>query len=875
MLRSSMLLVAALAPLLPAGPAHAGRRAAPTASIVADLDGDTSPDRIDLSVSGYLELHPSRGRAPASVEVGAFARGTTLTAGGSGEGRWIVIAGTSAGGQREGVVIRWARGGATPEIRWRGAIGPVGIDGEYALAVAATPSGVVRYQTRADARRCDGGPAQLFAEGWDDATRAFRRIRSDIALPADTPTITAAAASSTTPRASVSFAAELASTRPGAVDARGLGPAPELDDGEPGTVWYEGTGSDGRGEFVTFAPRLDGAAPRAIVIVPGDVTAPATTNRVTRLAALSATGVAWIDVPNAGAPADAFVAELPASFSGCVTIAIAATRPGAGGRAGAGTTGIADLAVLGDLDLATGGAVPALLDRVVAGARDAGPAGKLLARRAGAHADIAARLLAVLPNDRAAALRLLRVLIAMGTAPAASTVAAHADLLDGADLQAGIRLIGERSTDGALAVARLVPTSSAATAAAALTWLGDLGARGAPALATLLVGADGPPAREAALAAALSRRSVDDVLALAAPKRSAYWQALVLAGRRADAAAQARARAALVAALGGAASYPARAWQARGLAAFGDAAALAALAAWRTATATSAETIAIDTMVAADLAANSTPAADAALRAALRHADPGVRIAALAGLARRRDRGDLAPPASGGASTSPAAAADAVDRLIGGTLAGDRWTDVRIAAADALAARCDKPEPRALLTSQLGRDATAEVRIAALVALAACADPGAGTGALLLATARDATQPVKVRLRAVELVPTLADPALEAPLADALAGWRQRAMDDGAAMALATRAVAAIAALRGPRAGALLIDALGDGAATELVAAAAAGLGALGPACPSAAVPLLRDLATAGSPDVALAARTALPRCGATPAPPVDAAPLD
>ncbi len=860
MLRSTFAV--AFFGVLLAGRAFAATPAAITARTAADVDGDGADDRVELTAAGKLRIELSHGRAPAAVDVGAFATGAVVEVGGQGEVRWIVVAGTSAGGAREAILLRWARGAATLDIRWRGAVGPVGLDGEYAQAVTATANGVLRYQVRADVRRCDGGPTRLFAEGWDDATRTFRRIRSDIALPDGTATITARADASA-PRTSVSFAADMASTRTGAADAGGLGPARELDDGEPGTVWYEGTGSDGRGEFVTFAARLDGAMPRALVIVPGDVTAPATTNRVTRLAVMSATAAVWIDVPTGGAPTAAYVATLPSTFSGCVTVAIAATQPGAGGRIGAGTTGIADLAVLGDLDLTPGGALPALIDRVVEGTGDADVAAKLLGRRPTAQVAIAARLDTLAPSAHAPRLRLVRILIAMASSDAATTVAAHIDEVAGADLAAAIALIGQRSPDGALAVARLAATGSDETAAAALTWLGGLGSRGGPALATLLVGETWPLAREAALARALSRRSLDELLAMAAPTRAAYWHALATTAQHADAAGQARVLPSLVAALTQPASYPARAWQVRGLAAFGDDAALAALARWRTTAAAGAETIAIATMAASELASNPHPAAATALRADTADADPGVRMAALAGLARRRDRELPSAPDGGWTTTSPGAAADAIDRLISGALADDRWTDVRIAAADALAARCDQPGPRAQLAARLGNDPTVEVRLAALVALAGCG--AAGTGTLLMATARDATQLVKVRLRAIDLVPALGDPALEASLADALAGWRRVAADDGAALALATRAVAAVAALRGPRAGDVLVDALTDGAATELVAAAAAGLGTLGPACPTSALPLLRDLATSGAPDVALAARTALPRCGAAP----------
>jgi hypothetical protein len=858
--------------IAPATGARAEASAGVVASARADLDGDRRDDLVTLGADGMLRV-TSRGDRAVEVALGAFAEARVEVTGSSP--RFIVVAGRTTGGVQEGVLLRWLPGAGKPalELRWRGALGPVGLDGEYAQDVSATPAGALRFQTRADIRRCDGQPARLFVEGWDDAQGSFRKVRGNVALPVGTPTITATLADASVATSSVSFRAAVASTGLGARDAGALAPPSELDDGDPTTAWREGTGSDGRGEFITFQPRLEGAEARALVIVPG---ATASAARVTRLAVVGAGGAAaWIDVPTAGDPTQAYLATLPAPIAGCVTVLIAATQPATGDKVGSGTTAIADLAILGEPDLTPGGALPALIERVVAGGSDATAAATALARRPAALAPIAARVETLASSDaeadRAATLRLLRVVLAgaAGAPDAAALLRAHLDRLAGAELAGALDAIATSAGGpGAIASVVVQPDADPDTVIGALTWLKSHSGTAA-ALLSLLDGAALPDALETDLSTALARTPLDELLAARAEARLAWWRALALAGAGPDVTGAQRAALIelLVSALAQPASYPIRAWQARGVAALGDAAAVATLVRVLAALPSGAERAALETMVAEALGRNRSSHGLAALREAIASPDAGVRLAAIDALRTLRDDGAGAPAPGGPWTTTDASAsADAIDRLIGGPLAADAWTDVRQRAAEALAPRCQHPDPAARLTERALEDTADAVRTAALAALVGCRAPGIGP--LLLRVATDTAAPLRARTSAIGLIPALGDHTLHAPLSKAFAGWRRGALDLADALPLAVRAAASIGKLGAPGAGDVLIDALADGAVPELVAAAALGLGELGPACPARALPLLEQLTTSGSAEIATAAREAVRRIKAPPAMP-------
>jgi HEAT repeat protein len=95
-----------------------------------------------------------------------------------------------------------------------------------------------------------------------------------------------------------------------------------------------------------------------------------------------------------------------------------------------------------------------------------------------------------------------------------------------------------------------------------------------------------------------------------------------------------------------------------------------------------------------------------------------------------------------------------------------------------------------------------------------------------------------------------------------LPAWRGAALESEDALALAQNAAYALGKLAPPGAADALLDALEDTAYPEIVAAAATGLGLMGPACPRTAIPKLRLLAHSDERQVQAAAARAAAVCG-------------
>ena len=146
------------------------------------------------------------------------------------------------------------RSGPSWQIAWRGEVGGVGLDAEYAVEVAGTPAGVLRYQTRPGVRRCDGKPAYLFPEGFDGS--AFRRRKPPVDIPADAAVLTAKADADKI-AAPMMYSAKWASIEAGADDAGSLAKPTELDDGRADTAWH--LAADPEGQFFTFEARQERA----------------------------------------------------------------------------------------------------------------------------------------------------------------------------------------------------------------------------------------------------------------------------------------------------------------------------------------------------------------------------------------------------------------------------------------------------------------------------------------------------------------------------------------------------------------------------------------------------------------------------------------
>jgi hypothetical protein len=820
-------------------------------AVQVDLDGDGAIDRLE--------------RAGDALVVTTAHGATRVALGGAigqlaGGGRLIVAEVTGSAG-REAVIVGW-RGGA-PVVAWRGPVGPVGADGDYAIAVEASAAGVVRVQRRAGIDRCDGAAAQLFAEGWDAAQQRFRPILPAIGVDPHAPVITATATAPTgAPARSAVFHATAASSMAGASDASELTAPRALDDGDPATRWREDRGGDGRGEFFTFRAGLAGTTAVGLRIVPGSATDPATrgTNRIARLAVVAGHDAYWIDVPEVRGAADqALWATLPPIAGGCVTVIVAAVHRGAGAPAGGGETVIGDLAVLGAIDVAPGGAVTALAAAVAAGGADGATAARELGRRG---ADGTQALLARLATTtEVASRRRLLAALATGGDPAAAAalgVAITRGELRGVDAATAAHALAGLGADGARALAAIATQATDDdTRAIAITGLGVIAAPapGHEVALDALVGLAGAPTRavRAAVIDALVQHGAPALLARAAATGAPdlWWAAARAATAPADLAAV---RAGLRAALTATASYELRYRAIAVLGWRGDAddvaAATAAIAALDQA---GAAAPALRQVLARGLAQNSSVAAARALTALIADPDPGVRGAVIAALA------------DGHADTgSPWAPADADelrdrgDRALGTALATDTWPEVRHAAAAALGARCQRPGPAAALGDAVDRDADVAVRGDALAGLVACR--AAGVAARLWQVADDRGAPGDLRLRAVALIGALGDRALAPDLATRFARWREAAFSDELALALATHAAVVLGHLGDRSATAGLADAAQDAAFPALQAAAVEALGELGE-CAAATRKIYDQLATSAERAVVLAAQRARAAC--------------
>jgi HEAT repeats len=831
--------------------------AAPLATLLEDVDGDGAPDAIELGGDGVVHIAGTpRGEVKLAA---AITRGQLAVAHYRGKPYVIaqivpalgvpgaaVDAGPATAG--EAVVLR-ADGGSWHEVV-RFALGGVGLDHDYGVAIDATADGIYRYQTRSDIRRCDGKPAYLFAEKFDGT-----RFRRSSALPSNVadgvPTL-AARLDAARAQPPLLYQAHAASLEIGAGDAGGLAIPRELDDGRLDTLWREElAASTGEGQFFTFEPRAADVRARQIRIVPGNPTSSATWhsfNRPHKLAVVAASGAWRIELPDAASepPGAAYVIDLPAPVAGCVTVILESTY-----GAPQGTTAIAELEVFAEGERSGGG--EALLAQVVAeGAAGAKTAASALGKRGAAGAAAIDGALAA-TTDQAARRRLIGALVAIHD-PSAVPALVHAatagwvrdqDLVEVIGALGGL---GEREALRALAANRALPTAARAAAIARLPATGA-------GLAMLIELDAGLGVRELrrAVIDQISGAPVEALIAAAAAQPSApvagdLWRAMTRSVRAAP-ANRAPVLAAMRAALPAASDYERRYRLLDGIATLGDAAALRALAAVLRGLPDTAESAALRQVAVRAVAGAPRPEAIDFAIAAARDRDPGVRLAALGALGGEPD-----------ARNAPAAEVDhAIDEVLGDVLDGDAWPEVRRRAATTLGGRCQRPGPARVLVDAIDHDHELGVRGNAMSALVQC--HAAGVAAVLARVWDDARAPLELRSRAVLEAAALGDPALAARLVGKLAQWRGEVMTSTPALTLAQSAAATLGRLNPPGAAQALSEALDDASFPEIVQAAAFGLGALGPACPATAKAKLAALAHSDDTS-AIAARRAAAQCG-------------
>jgi hypothetical protein len=854
-IRRTVAALAAAACALAAGAAQG----APLAALAEDLDGDGAPDAIELEADGVVHIAGAPGGTVRLAP--AIARGRLAVSRYRGQVYIVaeiapVASAADAAPAREVVILHADAGGWREQLRVP--VGGVGLDHDHGVEVDAAPDGIYRYQTRSDIRRCDGKPAYLFAEKFDGA-----RFRRSSALPSNVPEtapVLAGRLDAAHPAPPLVYQARAASYEVGAGDAGGLVIPRELDDGRLDTVWREElAASAGEGQFFTFEPRAAGARARQLRIVPGD---PASShamrsfNRPRRLAIVAAQGAWRVELPDAASepPGAAYTVDLPEPVAGCVTIVLEGTY-----GPPQGATAIAELEVFADGERGRGG--EALLARIVAeGAPGATTAAAALARRGAAGAAAIDGELAA-ASDPASRARLIHALTGIAD-PAAVPALRHAlaarwvrdqDLLDviaalGAlgqvqdlhDLAAGILAAGSAGGDALPVAARAAAIAQLPVTGPGFTLLVDLAGLG---------GARARELRRAVIERLSGAPAAALLAAVAAETRPAaagdLWRALTR-GARAAPASRAPVLAALLAALPAATDYERRYRLVDGIAALGDAAALAALDALFRGLPASAERAALRQVAVRAIGSAPRPEAVRFVLDSVRDGDPGVRLAALAALA-------------GGDAAGGAALDDAIDNAIADASAEDRWPDVRRRAVTALGARCRRPIAAQALGEAVDEDPDLGVRGDALSALVQCRAPG--TAERLARLWDDGKAPIQLRSRAVLEAAALGDPRLGAALIDRLARWRGEAVSSAAALELAQSAATALGRLAPPGAARALLDALDDAAFPEIVQAAALGLGALGPACPPDARARLAELARSDAA-AAPAAKRAAAQCG-------------
>jgi hypothetical protein len=716
-----------------------------------------------------------------------------------------------------------------------------GLDADFTYVAEPRADGVYLYQQRIGSQRCDKVPGMAFGRFLDGGM--FRRMsRLPTGIP-DNAQVISAKPDPDPAREGGIYRARFASHQPGASNIGELQMPVDLDDGKPQTTWREELqSSDGEGQYFNYVPRVAAAKATQIRIVTG----PKGSNRPQRIGVGTADGAWHIDVPDGG-PGSAFVADLPTPVSGCVTLVLESTY-----GPDKGTTQIGELVVYAEGER-TEGSESALAHAVAEGG-DVRVASQELARRGAAGVKAIEDELAK-TKDHNARSRLFSALVGIKDPSAGPLLA---------------RAVSERELQG----------SELVTAISALAGLGqgqvlhDIAAKGGtpidarvaavralrpPAERDLLVSLAGIGPREVRQATIEALMGLDVATLAAAAQAAAkpnasgdLWRAVT---RRARAHTDERPAAltAMTSAITQSNDYERRYRLVDGIAALGDVTALKSLTALlKQLPADDAEAIAFKQIAARAVAVNPRPDAFDLIVALVGDRDAGVRLAALSALAG----------ASGGSEGAwhGAVGADGIDRVLTTSLYTDTWPEVRRFAAQMLGDRCVRPGPAAALKDSLARDHDLNVRGDALTALVQC--KAGGSAALLAKLWDDTKAPLELRRRAVDLTVSLADMTLGTKLVGKFTQWRGAALESEQALALAQNAAYAIGQLNPPGAAAALSAALDDAAFPEIVAAAATGLGLLGPACPATAVPKLKALADSDEQQIAAAARRAAAQCG-------------
>ncbi|MEO8704850.1 MAG: HEAT repeat domain-containing protein [Kofleriaceae bacterium] len=817
-----------------AGVAEAG----PLAQVRDDLDGNGTQDTVELTADGVMHIDDA---SHAQIKIASAVTKGKITVARLPGSTQLVIDLTS-GAAREAVVLDRAKAW---NVVARFPLGGVGLDREFGIDVDVTATGIYRYQSRWDVRRCDDKPAYLFGEKLENGQ--FKKLDKLPTYVPDSAPVLPAKLDAGAATAPLIYQARAASHQAGASDAGALAIPRELDDGRLETGWREDLASAGEGQFFTFKPRVESARAQQLRIVPGNPAsagAMKASGRVHKLAIVTKQNAWRVELPDAANDplGSAYVVELPA-LAECVTVVIESVH-------GRGPTAIAELAIFADGERTGGGA--ALLAKVIAeGKSDVTNVTATLAKQGAAGAKAIDGELAK-TTDAAARRRLIIALAKIRDPAAAATLVRAAtegwvrdkDLLDViAALASNSQWIALRdlAARSGVAVELRVAAAHRLAPATAFDALVSLAGSGPRELRHEVIERMSPSPLDPLVAAATA--------ATTAATAGDLWRAATR-GARVNQAARPAVVAAMLAALPSAADYERRYRLIDGIANHGDAAALASLAAFLRGLPVDGPSSALRQVAIRGIASSPRPEASPLVIAYARDADPGVRLAALSAIANAEsDAAGVWHAADGPA---------AIDRVLVNAMA-DNWPEIRRRAATALGARCQRLGPARALFEAVGVDRDLAVRSDSLTALVQC--QAAGIRELLAQTWDNAKQPLELRRHAVGLVVALGDKQLAGTLVRKFTRWRGEAIESKDALMLAQSAAATIGQMRVAGAAEALTSALEDSAFPEIVSAAALALGALGPACPAVAKAKLTALARSDDQS-ALAARRAAAQCG-------------
>ena len=858
---------AALVVLLPLALVSTAHGQRPTAKVTArvDVDGDGKPDEVRIDEDGSITVHISGNDAAGAwtplAASGKVVGGTIVVDTALDKGRTIILATSKLGrrGRRtftEAVALAWTPGKL--ETLWRGKLGAQGPDGGSSLSLELGEYGLIKYASRAGVSRCDGETAHLDAERYDFASSRFRPARQALRMDvADKrkPLVTSKTAPAFVASGASAFwfRGASASSSATAESAADLVPPLAIADGDLKTAWTENKGGVGTGEFVTLRSSMGIVGVKALRLSLGHGAAFNDFNRPKRLGLiLSPTEKFWIEIPKD--PKEAQWVVLPAPVSSqCVSLVLDEVYP----RKPKSQTALSEVTVFSEEELDPKRSAGLLATRIAEGKAGADQHRLLASLGTGAEAALLDAIAKIQSAGKPAPKEITNLRLALASLPAAPVQLARGLANDSLrtrqheEFAQGLRTL-QTASIAPLTQSLLSSGLSAEATTRIANVLGQLpDAAAAQALLSAL-GTGSDDVRTSIIRALAKRPDAWQQLPAAlgpantAALQADLFRAMGLAGERLPPGSEQRAAlASSVAETAGGRdlNYEEhyRLLQAAGQIG-GPVSTEALLAQYQLLIdRDDAEGLALLRRAVDSLGRLAPLVADAALKArvastlgeALRHRDPGVRLATLATLQQ------------------PITAPGSVEEQ----LRIDTWPQVRRAAAAALSMRCDASSIAALRQATL-EDADTSVARTAFGGVLGCG--GTENFALAVQIVDDAKRPLKLRLQAARALGELAGPNEAGDVLKRFASARRGALSNPTSGKIASALSRALVDLATPEAIRALESSAADPAFPQLQTSA---ITALGDLCPPSAMQLLRRLRQSREHSVSAAATAASRRC--------------